>query len=121
MRINLPLLGTVPALKKGNRDEDDDSLLAVASLDLEIPGVSKNAAQCPPPLPNELFCVCVSPDFEEVPAAGDEAAMAVRPNAPISFIGGACGGVFMCGARMQRVQWRVALILPRGRRRTGAA
>lgn len=37
---NLPLLGTVPALEKGNRDEDDDSLLAVASLDLENPGVS---------------------------------------------------------------------------------
>jgi hypothetical protein len=37
---NLPLLGTVPALKKGDRDEDDDGLLAVASLDLEIPGVS---------------------------------------------------------------------------------
>lgn len=36
----LPLLGTVPALEKRNRDEDDDSLLAVASLDLEIPGVS---------------------------------------------------------------------------------
>lgn len=34
MHENLPLLGTVPALKKGNRDEDDDSLLAVASLDL---------------------------------------------------------------------------------------
>jgi hypothetical protein len=32
--MNLPLLGTVPALKKGDRDEDDDSLLAVASLDL---------------------------------------------------------------------------------------
>jgi hypothetical protein len=30
----LPLLGTVPALEKRNRDEDDDSLLAVASLDL---------------------------------------------------------------------------------------
>lgn len=37
---NLPLLGTVPALEKGDRDEDDDGLLAVASLDLEIPGVS---------------------------------------------------------------------------------
>jgi hypothetical protein len=40
LRKNLPLLGTVPALKKGDRDEDDDGLLAVASLDLEIPGVS---------------------------------------------------------------------------------
>jgi hypothetical protein len=30
----LPLLGTVPALEKRDRDEDDDSLLAVASLDL---------------------------------------------------------------------------------------
>lgn len=37
---NLPLLGTVPALEEGNRDEDDDSLLAVAGLDLENPGVS---------------------------------------------------------------------------------
>jgi hypothetical protein len=40
LRKNLPLLGTVPALKKGDRDEDDDGLLAMASLDLEIPGVS---------------------------------------------------------------------------------
>ena len=43
---NLPLLGTVPALEKGDRDEDDDSLLAVASFDLEIPGVS---ISCPVP------------------------------------------------------------------------
>lgn len=30
----------MPALEEGNRDEDDDSLLAVAGLDLKNPGVS---------------------------------------------------------------------------------
>jgi len=30
----LPLLGAVPALKERDRDEDDNSLLAVANLDL---------------------------------------------------------------------------------------
>jgi hypothetical protein len=64
---NLPLLGTVPALKKGDRDEDDDSLLAVASLNLKIPGVS-----IMPPSAHrlsQLSCsvyvyVYVSPDFK---------------------------------------------------------
>jgi hypothetical protein len=31
-----PLLGLVPALEKGNRDEDDNSLATVANLDLRI-------------------------------------------------------------------------------------
>ena len=67
LRKNLPLLGTVPALKKGDRDEDDDGLLAMASLDLEIPGVS-----IMPPSAHRLsqltcsLCVYVSPDFESL-------------------------------------------------------
>jgi len=34
------LLRLVPALEKGNRDEDDNRLPAVANLDLKNPGVS---------------------------------------------------------------------------------
>jgi len=93
---NLPLLGTVPALKKGDRDEDDDSLLAVASFDLEIPGVSimlPSAHRL-----SQMNCsVYVSPDFESLLLATER----VRPNAPSS-----CVDVCVGGARMQRVQWR---------------
>jgi hypothetical protein len=32
--MNIPLLAAVPALKKRNRDEDDDSLATVSNLDL---------------------------------------------------------------------------------------
>jgi hypothetical protein len=34
--VYVPLLGLVPALEKGNRDEDDDRLAAVTNLDLRI-------------------------------------------------------------------------------------
>lgn len=33
---NIPLLGLVPALEERDRDEDDNSLPAVADLDLRI-------------------------------------------------------------------------------------
>ena len=98
LQENLPLLGTVPALKKGNRDEDDDGLLAVASLDLEIPGVS-----IMPPSAHRLsqlscsVCVYVSPDFKSPLLATKR----VHPNAPSSFI-----GVVVCVAHLQRLQWQ---------------
>jgi hypothetical protein len=35
-RVYVPLLSLVPALEKGDRDEDDDRLAAVTNLDLRI-------------------------------------------------------------------------------------
>jgi hypothetical protein len=34
--VYVPLLGLVPALEKGDRDEDDNRLATVANLDLRI-------------------------------------------------------------------------------------
>lgn len=36
LALSLPLLNLVPALEKGNRDEDDNGLPAVTDLDLRI-------------------------------------------------------------------------------------
>lgn len=35
-KVYVPLLGLVPALEKGNRDEDDNRLATVANLNLRI-------------------------------------------------------------------------------------
>jgi len=57
---NIPLLDLVEALKKGNRDEDDNGLSAMANLNLEEswcqPQMLKTSnvlasSQCPTPLP----------------------------------------------------------------------
>lgn len=34
--LDIPLLGLVPVLEKGNRDEDDNGLATVANLNLRI-------------------------------------------------------------------------------------
>jgi hypothetical protein len=106
----------VPALKKGDRDEDDDSLLAVASLNLKIPGVS-----IMPPSAHrlsQLSCsVCMCVPRLQVSDACDETTMAIRPNAPISFVGVCVGVVRACS----ECNGEVAIILPRGRRRTEEA
>jgi len=46
------LLGLVPALEKGNRDKDDDSLAAMSNLDLRIL-VSANC-RCPVPIASSI-------------------------------------------------------------------
>jgi hypothetical protein len=51
-RRHIPLLGLVPALEKGNRDEDDNSLASVANLDLRI--LVSASCCCPVPTASSL-------------------------------------------------------------------
>lgn len=72
---SIPLLNLVEALEKGNRDENDNGLPAVANLDLKNPGVSLNfdnilaGSQCPTPL-RSCFCLMIlyANKFMEDPA-----------------------------------------------------
>jgi len=68
---HIPLLGLVPSGKKGNRDEDDNSLASVANLDLRI--LVSAYCCCPVPTASSVVdcrCVCVGDARERIVVFG---------------------------------------------------